>query len=178
MYVYTYARVFKPTGWQRPIGCLIFIGHFPQKSPIVSGSLAKNDLQLKASYGSSPPCTCLRIHIDPGWTRPIGCLVLIGHFLQKSPIINGSFAKMTCKLRHPVGLCHREWLYVYAWVSMSWVHGYEDACIRDSICIRVYWYRYQYMFTNILILYMCTHVFIFVSLYTYVSLNVYAHMYY
>jgi len=45
----------RATGWRRIIGCLIFIVHFPQKSPVISESSAGNDLRLRHPMGLRHP---------------------------------------------------------------------------------------------------------------------------
>ena len=49
------ATLAKTPGWRRPIECLIFIGHFPQKSPMIIGSFAGFDSVLRCY--TWPPCS-------------------------------------------------------------------------------------------------------------------------
>jgi len=55
------------TGWRRLIGCRIFIGHFPQKGRIISGSFAQNDIMSGAMQHISEWMlneSCVTGHVD------------------------------------------------------------------------------------------------------------------
>jgi len=62
-----------------------------------------------------------------GWRTPIGCLIFIGHFSQKSPVISGSFAEIDLQLkRHPMHLCHPVSCRARTGVSRA------NCCVRNS----------------------------------------------
>jgi len=92
--------------------------------------------------------------------------MFIGHFLQKSPIISGCFAKMTCNSRHPIGLCHPVSIIpVYLSIISIYLSIYY-ICIIFDLCTHVHVYVYMYVCV-------CIYIHICVCKYSYVCVCVF-----
>jgi len=79
------------TGWQRPTGCLIFIGFLQQNSPIIIGSFAEKDLRLSHEMS----------HITH-MSEPCQLQVI---FRKRAINYRALLQKMTLNIKHPFRVC-------------------------------------------------------------------------
>jgi len=120
MYWYAHTDCVKHTLWY-PVQGGEFIGHFPQKNPILSGSFAKIDLQLKASYGSSPPC----MHHTQVLCARTNCsrhMFLCEKTKTCADCENTSFKQIHILFAKET----QTWFFFVVAVTLMWIHSFQS----------------------------------------------------
>ena len=107
---------------------IIFISHFPQKNHMISGSFAERDPQLKASYGSSPPCSATI------FAKSSSVPQVAGLFLQKEPLILGLSCRK-CPIKIEIASAPHPHLHTTNSLSNSW--RIRMGCRSVSQCVAV-----------------------------------------
>ena len=127
---------------RRRIGCLIFIGHFPQQSPVISGSFVFLWSEyVKSLYMSSRDGAKTCGFFFKKRRRRIGCLIFIGHFPQQSPVLSASFVVFFASL-NILFVCYK-CIMSHRWMShgffrclsqwgKGWPYGWVVSHIRMS----------------------------------------------
>ena len=118
------------TGWTRIIGCLIFIGHFPQTNPIISGSFAKKTCNLRHPMGLLHPVHTHSL-MSPQLQRVAACCSVLQCVLQDINDGASCTRRYVFRPKHTYG-----WVMVHVRFLMSPQPQYFVVCC--SLCCSEY----------------------------------------
>ena len=170
---------------------LIAVGHFLQKSPIISGTFAKRDLQRKASYAYPPSCSWRTFEIQYVWNGLLrictGFCQIPGGLPAKRFLLRDDRAidlygllRFGADTRHQQDaqlefwqVCVFIYLYIYIYICIYiyiyiYIHMYIYIRIHICVCISVYIYIhicvYIYIHMYTIYTYMCVYIYIFICM--------------
>jgi len=175
-------RTHRTTGWRNQVEFLLFIGPFPRKRPIISGSFAERELQSKTSYASSPSCinrntyknvytytiyaNIPRIYIHR-WNR--WGFICICTYVYICTYINAN-----------------SYIYIYICIYIHIFTHHINTYPYISIYVHIHIFIYIYIYVYICKFYSCiyTHIYtyiyikhIYIQIYTYMYINTYINTY-